>query len=151
MEIRSIGKEDLIPMAQVFAAVFSNPPWSEVWDEALAKVHLEEIMAMPNFYGWIAWEDGCLGAILGHVQHYSNHQSYYMDELFTHPSHLRKGIAHRLYDAMGEKMRQIGCGSVFLTTLKGSDAFHFYEKKGLRWSEESAVMYGFLSQNEIKV
>lgn len=145
MEIKAICEDTIRSIVPEYVRVFNGAPWNDKWTEASAQMSLMELVHTPNFYGWVALEDGqCRGAILGHVHHFSDQKTYYMDELFVSHNARRSGVASALYAALTEKMHEIGCTGVFLTTLRGSDAYDFYKSRGLIDLKDSAVMVGSL-------
>lgn len=141
--IQKVTKLNLEEIIIPFIATFNQAPWNDQWTPETARLSLNELVETPNFYGWMAVENGvCKGALLGHVHHFSAGKTYYMDELFVVQEETRKGIGSALYDAMTEQMQKIKCSGIFLTTLHNSPAFNFYQHQGLIDLPESSVMVG---------
>ncbi|MGI6782168.1 MAG: GNAT family N-acetyltransferase [Acholeplasmataceae bacterium] len=140
MEIRKI--KDVNEIVKIFVETFNGEPWNELWTEESAYNKLFELFNFTNFYGLVAVENNQpLGALLGNIRTYDKRKSLYLEEMFVVSNMRRKGIGSRLYLAAKEELKQMGVSGAFFTTIKNTQAYHFYLKHGAIDLETGSVMF----------
>ena len=65
---------------------------------------------------------GCNGSVI--------FGSIYTDQLWVHPDHRKKGLGHKLMEAVHDYGRKSGCAMATVATMSFQGAKAFYEKLG---------------------
>ena len=65
---------------------------------------------------------GCNGSVI--------FGSMYTDQLWVHPDHRKKGLGHKLMEAVHDYGRKSGCAMATVATMSFQNAKAFYEKLG---------------------
>ena len=65
---------------------------------------------------------GCNGSVI--------FGSMYTDQLWVHPDHRKKGLGHKLMEAVHDYGRKSGCAMATVATMSFQGAKAFYEKLG---------------------
>lgn len=131
MTLRPIQPADVDACAQLFATVFSNPPWNETWTPASALRRLADCAATPNFLGMLAEDtDGPVGFAFGYLQHYMDEKHYYLLELCVDTRRQRQGVGGALMTALHAQIQAAGANRIYTLTARDTAAQAFYEKAG---------------------
>jgi ribosomal protein S18 acetylase RimI-like enzyme len=143
---RSIEEVDLVPCAEVFVMVFSNPPWNEAWDIGDVKTRLEEMYHTPGSYGVIAIDENeVLGFALGYAEQWRRGKKhFYLKEMCVLPSHQRRGIGTAIIKTLCRDLAATGAEAIYLLTARDSPAQTFYERLGFHVNAKMIMMGKYL-------
>ena len=133
---------DHIPAcAEVFAYVFSRPPWSEEWTTETARERLNEIAGSPGFIGIAAIDgDDVAGLVMGTVETRPLGREYYLQEMCVAFHRQGEGIGTGLFAALESTLSRANVRNVLLLTERESRAAAFYAGLGFRASSRMALM-----------
>lgn len=129
--IRQCSEDSLAELAQLYTAVFSEPPYTERWSIEHATAYLARFMEMDPG-GCLAATDGgvIVGAIFGYTYPWQSEPNYSIQELFVRAGRRGDGIGRQLIHHV---VRQHGGNmGVALITDERTQAVSFYEGLGLR-------------------
>ena len=130
MEIRIADHNDIAELAEVMGQAYSEEPWNEVWSSEKAVRRIESILYGFESLGLAATEDGkIIGAVLGFVDPYADHDMFFVSELFVTPKWKRKGVGRKLINALEQQLKLKGINTLELISI--NDNLEFYKKCGL--------------------
>ena len=130
MEIRIADHNDIAELAEVMGQAYSEEPWKEVWSSEKAVRRIESILCGFESLGLAATEDGkIIGAVLGFVDPYADHDMFFVSELFVTPKWKRKGVGRELINALEQQLKLKGINTFELISI--NDNLEFYKKCGL--------------------
>lgn len=130
MEIRIADHNDIAELAEVMGQAYSEEPWNEVWSSEKAVRRIESILYGFESLGLVATEDGkIIGAVLGFVDPYADHDMFFVSELFVTPKWKRKGVGRELINALEQQLKLKGINTLELISI--NDNLEFYKKCGL--------------------
>ena len=114
----------------------------DVFDESVDPKRLSAYLSEPNHFMILAFEEdlvvGQCAAVLH--RHPDKPAELYIDEVGTASSHLRRGIARQMLEAMFAWGRELGCEEAWLgTELDNVAARGLYD--GFAPSEAEAMMF----------
>ena len=108
---------------------YTSTPASEDIDFLTQKINQEtpEFGEAHSFAFFIRDEHnqiiaGCNGSVI--------FGSIYTDQLWVHPAHRKKGLGHKLMEAVHDYSRRSGCSMATVATMSFQGAKSFYEKLG---------------------
>jgi ribosomal protein S18 acetylase RimI-like enzyme len=117
---------------------------ADVFDEAISSKLLTAYLAEANHHLIVALKDGeVVGQIRAVIhKHPDKADELYIDNLGVTPSLQRQGIATRLFSAMLELGKTLGCEDAWLATERDNEqAKRFYESYGVK--PETIAFYLF--------
>lgn len=84
------------------------------------------------------------GVAIGYVlAHPSGNKTLYIDELDTHPSYRRRGVATMMMEEFQAIGREKGCSEVWLSSSNSNHAAHAFYKKLRPTEQKSATIFGY--------
>ena len=96
MDVRTMRREDLDPVARVFVAAYE-----EGWTAEQAKSYLEKFYGFEPDSCLVATEQGAIvGAILGYSYPRQREIILFIQELFVHPEARSRGFGRKLVGAL---------------------------------------------------
>lgn len=132
---------DLDSCTGIFCRTFSQPPWNEEWDPAIAAKRLLQVFQTPGFEGVLAEREGsALGFAVGFSEPWKDGFVYYLKEACILPSFQRQGVGTRLMEVLSERLAQNGVAKIYLLTARGDSSEAFYAKLGFYTSEKMVMM-----------
>ena len=135
MDIRNISEQDLPACAELFAQVFSQPPWNEPWSQEAALQRLSHFYQSKGFAGVLLQDHGLLGFALGNIEPFYFGDLFYLREMCVDPMAQNAGNGQRLMHALQETLQQQAVKGIYLTTEHQIAAASFYQKQGFQPSE----------------
>jgi aminoglycoside 6'-N-acetyltransferase I len=139
--INLLSINNLISCAALYAAVFSAPPWNELWTESAANIRLQETFATPGFIGLGCYVDDQLqGFAIGQCEEWLNNKQFYLKEMCVNTTMQGKGIGKKLLLKLKEVLQQQSVSKIYLLTMRDSPAQHFYAAQGFISSDKMVVM-----------
>jgi len=125
--IKSCGSDDIGFCAEIFASVYSEPPYNEMWEISDAVAYLERFWNIDPSGCFVArLGEEVVGAIFSFSYPWRRGKSVCIQELFVSFEQRRKGIARRLLQNINQGQK-VGA---WLVSHVESDASKFYEKMG---------------------
>lgn len=146
---RPLLASDLDECVGIFVDVFSQPPWNEVWDPAMVRERLGQILATPGFYGVVDVEDGIVAFAMGFAEPWHEGYHFYLKEMCVAPGFQRKGIGGSLMEHLSDELTVQGVTRIYLLTARGDIAESFYQKSGFYTSPKMILMARRLPQDDI--
>jgi len=138
VHIRKLEQEDLAPCAELFAAVFSQPPWSEPWSTNSAVDRLRYFFESPGFVGFVAVrQETLVGFVLGNTEPFHTRALFYLREMCVFPDFQRSGIGNALLEKLESFLALQAVAGVYLITERATPAARFYLKNGYGHSEST--------------
>lgn len=139
--IRAFERSDLDECARLFVSVFTKAPWKDNWTTESARERLYEIHRTPGFVGRVFWEkDEIIGFVLGHCEEGSGMKEFCLQEMCVRNDRQRKGIGTRLLFHLQKELKGMSTEHIYLVTMKGTPAEHFYAKYGYRTNQRMILM-----------
>lgn len=132
MTIRSITQQDLDACAELYAAVFSAPPWRESWSREHAYQRLSHFYHSAGFEGRVYDAQGIKALVLGTSEPFGPSTLFYLREMCVHPQQQNRGIGKYLLTAFIKILKQSGIDEIYLFTERDIPAAHFYRSLGFR-------------------
>ena len=127
--IRLINSENLDRYAQIYAEAFSCEPWNDHWKVEDAKVHIRELIASEQAYGFEYVIDGYIvGFILGTSMLFSYGRTFEINDLAVDPKYHRQGIAKKLLQTLLSELKNQNIKGVHLITSNDGFLQKFYEQ-----------------------
>ena len=140
MLIRSIESEDIESISDLYASVFSSPPWNEPWNFEKAKLRLEHIFLSKDFVGLLVEiEESVEAIILGNSEPFLSEKTFHLREMCVNPKLQGTGIGQRLIQRLHEKLKELDVSGVYLTTRNDIKAANFYRKNGYKLEMNQGV------------
>jgi GNAT superfamily N-acetyltransferase len=140
MEIRSITPVLVPPVAELYVQVFNAAPWNDAWTVDLAHRRLNETLRSDGAFGWVAWENEPVAAVVGVIEPWYDGDHAYIKECFVATDRQRQGIGRILMDAVESHLRQAGVTKIYLLTERESAAAAFYEDLGYSPSRRMVML-----------
>lgn len=142
VRIRPMREEDLPQASAFFAEAFRASPWNEPWTEDSALRRLTSFFHTPLRIGLVAesHKSELLGMLLGAMEEYADHRSFFLREMAVHVSYQRLGIGEAMLQSLHEILLDSGIHSVYLVTRRSSYAMDFYRSHGFIDTTGLAVM-----------
>ena len=111
-----------------------DDPWSEVFDEAVVRANLAELLGNPAYGVICVARDrlvpvGYLVICFDYSLEYQG-KGAWVDELFVAPSHRGKGIATQLLDVAEKAAAERGAQYLHLEVSHGNPAIELYRRRG---------------------
>lgn len=135
IQLRQATENDLEQMKILFAETIKNtckddysPEEIAVWTSSVKRTE-RWLHVLKNQYVLLAEMDGQL------VGFGTLENGNYLDFLYVHHMHLRKGIAHQLYNALKQESVQLGFNT--LNSDVSKTARPFFERKGFKVIKEN--------------
>ena len=143
MNIRNCEKADLRACAELFAEVFSEPPYNEKWSIRDAKAYIERFWRIEPDHCLVAEKNGRIeGVLLGFSYPFQNRTDFTIQELFVRREARRQGIARAL---IGCVLEDFSIDTVVsLIVNEKSDAAIFYERLGLSQNRQYKFYSGHI-------
>ena len=146
MDIVQVTAKDLEKCAELFAHVFSQPPWNESWTIAQAKERLSFFLKTPNFVGLAAYSsEEVVGFIYGNYEPFQDKRVYLLKEMSIHPNLQGKGIGSELIQELHVQLKKQKVSAIDLITAKDGKAANFYIKNGYSKSTEMGMYVSSLN------
>ncbi len=139
--IRGFERIDLDECARLFVSVFTKAPWKDNWTIESAQERLFEIHQTPGFVGLVFCEgDEIIGFVVGCCEERSGIKEYCLQEICVRNNKQRKGTGTKLLFNLQKKLKEMGIEHIYLVTMKGTPAEHFYVKYGYQTNQRMIVM-----------
>ncbi len=120
---------EIMPLVKVYSHTFSQPPFNEDWNEKVSVVHFEEVLKNGMGICFYAEEDDVqIGLILARFFTWHDGMRVFIEDLFVHADHQRKGVGKKLLSALEKAAKEHNCVAMDLLTQKEADAVEFYHK-----------------------
>ncbi len=128
--IRNCNLNDINECAKLYAEVYQEPPYNEIWDIKTASKYLKRFIEFDKNNCYIALQDNnIVGLLLGYTYPWRERINYYIQEIFVQKDSRSKGIGKSL---ISYAISQLGKNiSISLIANQNTDAAAFYEKLGL--------------------
>ncbi len=125
--------EQIMPLVKVYSHVFAQSPYNENWATAESVAHFEEVLRNGRGICLFAEEDGeQIGLILSRFFVWHDGMRVFIEDLFVHPDHQKKGVGKKLVAALELAAREHKCVALDLLTQKEADSVAFYEKQNFK-------------------
>lgn len=145
--IRPVEEADLSACAEIFAAVFAVPPYTDRWDPGDAESKLRKLRSIDPDCCLCADEAGqVLGALFARRDRWWIGDCLIVEELFVEMRHQDRGVGTALMEAIEAKARAEGAVGLWLTSNNRAPALRFYERRGFAGSSEVTVLIKMLRQ-----
>jgi len=129
--ITKITANLLEPWAELFVAVFNQPPWNDRWTLDTARARLSHIYQTPHFRGFVYEDEGqLLGMVMGYGEMWYSGMHFKVVEFCVAGEQQRKGIGSRLLQELEAALRQQQVSQIYLLTGQGGSAEAFYRQHG---------------------
>ena len=139
--IRAFERSDLDECARLFVSVFTKAPWKDNWTTESAQERLSEIHRTPGFVGLVLCEkDEIIGFVVGCCEERSGIKEFCLQEMCVRNNKQGKGIGAGLLSQLEKKLKEMGIEHIYLVTMKGTQAEHFYAKNGYRINQRMILM-----------
>lgn len=139
--IRGFEHSDLDECAKLFDSVFTEAPWKDSWTTESARQRLSEIHRTPGFVGLVFCErDKIIGFILGYCEECSGMKEFCVQEMCVRNDRQREGIGTRLLSDLEKKLKEMGVNHIYLVTMKGTPAEHFYNRNDYQINQKMVLM-----------
>lgn len=128
-------------LIKAYIQTFAGEPWNEKWEFDWVLKRIQWVESVPNFKGFVAFEDGVLvGGLLGYSKPYKAKNDFEILELFVLPDFQSNGIGRQLIEALENTLKSEAIGAVHLLTGKDTSSESFYRKLGYERSERLSFM-----------
>ncbi|MEP6495720.1 MAG: GNAT family N-acetyltransferase [bacterium] len=118
----------------------------DVFDDAVDPRWSREFLADPRHHLVVAIDDGVVVGMVSavHYVHPDKAPQLFIDEVGVAPTHHRRGIGRRMFEAMLQHGRELRCTEGWVLTEEGNAAARqLYEGCGGVSAPERSVMYTF--------
>ncbi|MBE9193496.1 GNAT family N-acetyltransferase [Gloeocapsopsis crepidinum LEGE 06123] len=141
MKLQPIEYCHLKECADLFIAVFSNPPWNETWSQKSALSRLKDCYDTPGSYGIIAIaENQVFGFAIGFAETWYKDKHFFLKEMCVQSAKQRSGIGTKIMDMLYQDLVTQGVRTMYLLTVRDSSAEAFYEKCGFSNHSKMQIM-----------
>ncbi|MEM9768387.1 MAG: GNAT family N-acetyltransferase [Cyanobacteria bacterium P01_D01_bin.71] len=141
MKLKPIENSHLRDCADLFASVFSHPPWNETWSPEIALNRLQDCYDTPGSYGVVAIaEYKVLGFAIGHAETWHENKHFYLKEMCVQSTKQRSGIGTKIMDMLYQDLSSKDVSMVYLLTARDSPAVAFYKNYGFSNSSKMTMM-----------
>jgi ribosomal protein S18 acetylase RimI-like enzyme len=138
VQIRKLDQGDLASCAELFASVFSQPPWSEPWAAKNAADRLRYFLESPGFIGFVAVrQERLVGFVLGNTEPFHTRDMFYLREMCVSPDFQDSGIGGILLEQLESLLALQSIAAIYLITERATLAARFYLKHGYSNSEST--------------
>lgn len=139
---RQLTPEDMEQIRELFASVFTAPPWNDDWsDETQLQNYLLDLTAQSNSLTFGLFDhQRLIGLSMGHVRHWYSGTEYYVDEFCIRKQQQGKGAGSWFLKQIEKAISQMGMTHIFLLTERDVPAYRFYRKNGFYLLEKNAAM-----------
>ncbi len=131
-----VRDSDIVQMAEMYAASFSEPPWNEVWPIAEARKTIENAIVLGRDFVLCRIGELILGYGIAHIlspDQCEDHQklvtlgvspeSYYLSEILTHRQFRRQGVASSIIKGFYDEALKAHSAELSLRTREDNTAF----------------------------
>lgn len=142
IEVKKIESHEVLGgCAELLVEAYNSEPWNDNWTKEKALEKLACFYSSPKFVGLAAYADGKLaGCCIGNIEPYYIGDYYYLKEVFVSPAFQKRGVGHRLIEAIKEELASLGIETIILFTGKGFFPYDFYLKSGFAEMEGMRMM-----------
>lgn len=138
---KEISRLQLEEMADLYMETFNATPWMDKWTKETALKRMEEMFALPDFYGICAYLDGGLcGMIFGNSELYFDGVNFNIKEFCVKRNMQRGGLGTRIFVEFEERLKGMGIKEIILLTSKGQATEGFYLKQNVVTYDGMVVM-----------
>lgn len=129
---RRLDEEDLPIARELFASVFTGPPWNDDWsDPAQLNAYIQDLTRQSNSLAFGLFQGSVLvGLSMGRVKHWYTGTEYCIDELCVRTGCQGQGLGSFFLGEIERACRELGMTHIFLLTDKDVPAYGFYRKQG---------------------
>ena len=139
--IREINKDDLELCSELYAQVFSGPPWSEKWSKEKANERLSHFYKSEGFIGLVIANEGITGFVLGNSEPFLDGNWFYLREMCVAKDRQGKGAGTALLKQLNETLAAKSVKNIYLATDRNIPAAKFYIKNGFSQEEKMGFYY----------
>ena len=139
LTFKNITLQDIPALTPLFVATFNAPPWNDSWTEDTAAKRLGQMIGVPDFFGFYAYDEaGLCGLILGGLEQYGDAITFNLKEFCVDNRRRGQGLGSVIYRALETQLKALGVSEIFLTTLHHPQTLNFYTRQGL--TENNALL-----------
>ncbi|BBF43719.1 hypothetical protein lbkm_2407 [Lachnospiraceae bacterium KM106-2] len=133
--------EDISELAKMYVETFNAAPWNDKWTIETASKRLHQMINVEDFYGVCAYSsDQLCGMIIGSTEQYYDGVIFRIKEFCVKNGMRGQGIGGKILHEFEARLKERGVDKIILSTAKGEDTQHFYEKHNLEWYPEMILM-----------
>ena len=139
---KSISLSEIEKYAELYQAVFAEPPWNETFETKKACDYFS-VCCKNEMFGGIVASDGAVvcGIITYFLKPIAAGILLFIDELLVNKDYRKKGIGNRLISIVEEKYTDADIVSIIILTDKDTDAYKLYKAKNYDSDESFVVLY----------
>lgn len=128
--------EMLPEAAKLFANVFNNEPWNDLWTLEQALNRLTDIYNTPHYVGAAHFENGKMaGLIMGRGEVYFDGIHFQIIEFCVDTELQGRGIGRKMLADFRALLKEKGVSYVHLITMRDRRTEGFYSKNGFSTDE----------------
>ncbi len=147
---RPFQNSDLDACVKLYVAIFEQPPWNEVWERAVVRERLEQMLATPGFFGVVATEqEGVTGFAMGVSEPWHEGYHFHLKEMCIESSRQRQGLGRRLLEYLADELAERDVKRIYLLTARGDMSEAFYQKAGFHTSPKMILMARKMRQDDV--
>lgn len=142
MELREFKEEMLDECVDLYIDVFTREPWFDVYESRDIVVRFfKNHLRNNNFMGYVAIvEDEIIALSLGFTKPWIQGLEYYVDEFCVKFNKQRNGYGSLFLKAIEAENEKRGVKGMILLTERGTSAYTYYMKNGLKELQDVVVM-----------
>lgn len=141
MIFKEMSKEEMPELAALYVSAFNKAPWNDKWSIESASMRLTQMIDSVGSYGMSIYDDnGLIGMILGHSQHYYDGTYFEIKEFCVDNNKSGKGLGSQILTTFLEKLKKRNISKVFLVTYRVAETEGFYQKNGFMSVDNLLVM-----------
>ena len=142
---------DISQMTRLYIETFNAPPWNDNWTEETASRRLHQMIHAEDFYGLCAYREGELcGLILGVMEQFYDGMHFLLREFCVSNRRRGGGLGTEIYRQFEAELARLGVGEITLSTLRGRQTEHFYQKLGFQNDETLVFMKKTIGRGDTK-
>jgi len=132
MKIRKAQKKDLDQVIKIWITEFRKIPWNEKWTKEKVKKTINSYRG--KIYVAVVDND-IVGFALVTEGYYLKGRIVTLEELIVSNDHQRQGIGSALLKYIEKIYKKKQFARIWFTTIKSSEAYKFYKKRGYKNSK----------------
>ena len=142
MKIVTLNDSEIESHVALIVDVFSQEPWSEIWELENAHDRLLCYKNAPNFLGLSAIVKGeLIGFLFGNYEPYQKTSQFIIKEMCIKTERQRTGVGKKLINELHNILKLNNTSTSYLLTRKGSPAELFYLNSGYSLSENMGLYF----------
>jgi ribosomal protein S18 acetylase RimI-like enzyme len=152
LQFRDASLQDAAVLFPMMRDLAEQEPGKIKFDEAAARSTFRQFLSFPNFgRAWLLYDGatlvGYIVLTIGFSFEFHGHDAF-IDELYIHPSHRRRGYGRQAVAFVEQKAREMGVHAIHLEVDDGNDpAFELYRRTGFE-DHDRFLMTKWLSNGD---